>query len=154
LGSWGYDVKTKELFDPADHVDFMSYCSPEWISDYNYQLLLERVVVVNERATMQVLPPPGPPQVFRTVLVSDGGNARWGLELRPRAQPPGDPVTVEVLDQQGTVLTQVVAYHELVADGEQAYFVPAAHSGWHAVRVPGAAPILYSDVTQNQPFTR
>lgn len=154
LGSWGYDVKTKELFDPANHVDFMSYCSPEWISDYNYQLLLERIVVVNERATMQVLPPPGLPQVFRTVLVSDAGNARWGLELRPRTQPPGDPVTVEVLDQQGTVLTQVVAYHELVADGEQAYFVPAAHSGWHAVRVPGAAPLLYSEVTQNEPFTR
>lgn len=154
LGSWGYDVKTKELFDPGTHVDFMSYCSPEWISDYNYQLLLERIIVVNQRAGMQVLPPPGLPQVLRTVLVSEAGQARWGLELRPRSQPPGDPATVEVLDAQGNVLTQVVAYHELVADGEQAYFVPAAHAGWHAVRVPGAAPIPYSGVTKNQPFTR
>jgi hypothetical protein len=154
LGSWGYDIKTKELFDPGTHVDFMSYCSPEWISDYNYQLLLERIIVVNQRAGMQVLPRPGIPQVFRTVLVSEAGQARWGLELRPRIQPPGDPVTVEVLDAQGNVLTQVVAYHELVADGEQAYFVPAAHAGWHAVRVPGAAPMLYSGVTTNQPFAR
>jgi hypothetical protein len=154
LGSWGYDIKTKELYDPAETVDFMSYCSPDWISDYNYQLLLERIIAVNERAMMQVLPPPGPVQVFRTLLVSETGQTRWGLDLRPRVQPPGDPVMVEVLDAQGAVLTQVVAYHELVADGEQAYFVPAAHSGWHSVRVPGASPAAYSGVTQNQPFTR
>jgi hypothetical protein len=154
LGSWGYDIKTKELFDPGTHVDFMSYCSPEWISDYNYQLLLERIIVVNQRAGMKVLPPPGPPKVYRTVLVSNAGRARWGLELRPRTAPPGDPVTVEVLDAPGNVITQVVAYHERVADGEQAYFVPAAHAGWHSVRVPGAAPIPYSGVTTNQPFTR
>lgn len=154
LGSWGYDLKTKELFDPGTHVDFMSYCSPEWISDYNYQLILERIVVVNQRAGMQVLPPPGLPQVFRTLLVSATGQARWGLELRPRSQPPGDPVTVEVLDAQGGVLTQAVAYHELVADGDHAYFVPAAHTGWHSVRVPGAAPMAYSGTTANQPFTR
>jgi hypothetical protein len=154
LGSWGYDIKTKELFDPGTHVDFMSYCSPEWISDYNYQLLLERIIVVNQRAGMQVLPPPGLPQVFRTILVSEAGQARWGLDLRPRSAPPGDPLTVEVLDAQGNVLTQVVAYHELVADGEHAYFVPAPHAGWHSVRVPGAAPMLYSGVTTNQPFTR
>jgi hypothetical protein len=109
---------------------------------------------VNEKAKMQVLPPPGAPQQYRTLLVSDTGQARWGLDLRPRLAPPGDPITVEVLDQQGTVLTQVTAYHELMSEGEQAFFVPAAHTGWHAVRVPGAAPALYGDVTQNQPFTR
>lgn len=154
LGSWGYDIQTKELFDPAQHVDFMSYCSPDWISDYNYQLILERMIVVNERAKMQVLPAPGPVQAFRTLLVSASGQTRWGLDLRPRMQPPGDPTSVEVLDAQGAVLTQVVAYHELVADGEQAYFVPAAHNGWHAVRVPGASPVPYSGVTHNHPFTR
>jgi hypothetical protein len=154
LGSWGYDLQTKELFDPADHVDFMSYCSPEWISDYNYQLILERIMVVNERANMQVLPPPGMPQQYRTLRVNDAGQTRWGLDLRPKLAPPGDPVTVEVLDQQGAVLTQVIAYHELMSEGEQAFFVPTAHAGWHAVRVPGAAPALYTDVTPNQPFTR
>jgi hypothetical protein len=154
IGTWGYDLLTKELFDPAEHVDFMSYCSPEWISDYNYQLLVERIIVVNEKAQMQVMPPPGPPQQYRTLLVDDVGQARWGLDLRPKLAPPGDPVAVEVLDQQGNVLTQVTAYHELVADGEQAFFVPVAHTGWHSVRVPGAAPALYADVTNNQPFSR
>jgi hypothetical protein len=154
LGSWGYDLKTKELFDPADHVDFMSYCSPEWISDYNYQLILERIIVVNQKVNMQVLPPPGAPQQYRTLLVDDAGQTHWGLDLRPRLAPPGDPITVEVLDEQGAVLTQVTAYHELMSEGEQAFFVPASHAGWHAVRVPGAAPALYADVTLNQPFTR
>jgi hypothetical protein len=109
---------------------------------------------MSERAKMQVLPPPGPVRAFRTLLVNASGQTRWGLDLRPRVQPPGDPTSVEVLDAQGAVLTQVVAYHELVADGEHAYFVPAAHNGWHAVWVPGASPAPYSGVTQNRPFTR
>ena len=92
-----------------------------------------------------MLPPPGLPQVFRTLLVSDAGQARWGLELRPRTGPPGDPVTVEVLDAQGNVLTQVVAYHELVADGDHAYFVPAAHTRLARGAGPGrgANPLLW-----------
>jgi hypothetical protein len=154
LGSWGYDLKTKELFDPADHVDFMSYCSPEWISDYNYQLILERIIVVNQRAEMQIQPPPGKPRQYRTLLVSDAGKSRWGLDLRRAWQPPGDPIAVEVLDAKGGLLTQVTAYHELVTDGEQAFFVPAAQPGWHSVRVPGSSPMPYSDVTKNTPFTR
>lgn len=154
LGSWGYDILTRALFDPAKHKDFMSYCSPDWISDYNYQLLLERMVVMAQRAKMFRVPPPGPRRVYRTVLVDAHGSARWGLDLKPRFEPPGDPITVEVLDAAGTVITQAQAHHETVADGEQAYFVPAASAGWHAVRVPGSAPLAYAGRSQHRPFTR
>ena len=107
---------------------------------------------MNQRAQMRRVPP-AVSRVYRTLLV-DAGQARWGLDLRPRFEPPGDPTLAEVLDAQGNVLTQVQAYHETVADGEQAYFVPAPHAGWHAVRVPGSPAMPYSVRTQNEPFRR
>ena len=37
IGVWGYDIETGVLYDPDTYVDLMTYCSPEWISDYNFQ---------------------------------------------------------------------------------------------------------------------
>ena len=37
IGSWGYNAATKTLINPASNYrDLMSYCSPEWVSDFNY----------------------------------------------------------------------------------------------------------------------
>ena len=37
IGQWGYDTATGQLFDPAANRDYMSYCGPEWTSDFTYQ---------------------------------------------------------------------------------------------------------------------
>ena len=41
IGTWGYDIDTGALYDPAVYVDLMTYCSPEWVSDYNFANVLE-----------------------------------------------------------------------------------------------------------------
>ncbi len=167
LGSWGYDLETRELFDPKTHVDFMSYCSPDWISDYNYQQILERIIVVNQHASLQRLdgtatngagapppPPPGAAQTFRTLRVSKSGQASWGLDLHARLAPPGDPIRLKVLDATGAVLEEIAATFEDEPDGEQAYFVPAGRPAWHAIQVPGGPLVPYAGPTQNTPFIR
>ena len=35
IGAWGYDVRTGSLV-PPHHKDIMSYCGPQWISDYYF----------------------------------------------------------------------------------------------------------------------
>jgi hypothetical protein len=40
-GVWGYDIVGGVLKDPGAHYDFMSYCGPDWISDYHYQKALD-----------------------------------------------------------------------------------------------------------------
>lgn len=38
IGTWGWDAITKDLVDPDDRwFDFMSYCSPVWVSDYTFK---------------------------------------------------------------------------------------------------------------------
>ena len=165
LGSWGYDLETRELFDPQNHVDFMSYCAPDWISDYNYQQILERIIVVNQRASLQQIegsspksptppPPPGAAQTFRTLRISKSGQASWGLDLRVRLAPPGDPIRIKALDPTGTVVEELAATFEDGPEGEQAYFIPAGHANWHAIQVPGGPLVPYAAPTQNTPFKR
>ena len=36
LGQWGYDTADGTLKDPVGYRDYMSYCGPEWTSDYTY----------------------------------------------------------------------------------------------------------------------
>jgi hypothetical protein len=36
LGSYGYDLGSSRLVNPGSTYDLMSYCRPEWVSDYNY----------------------------------------------------------------------------------------------------------------------
>jgi hypothetical protein len=47
IGVWGYDVLTSKLINPGKRYrDFMSYCGPNWVSDYTYKALYERIDIV------------------------------------------------------------------------------------------------------------
>jgi hypothetical protein len=37
IGTWGYSLASGTLFNPAQYKDVMSYCTPQWISDFMYQ---------------------------------------------------------------------------------------------------------------------
>ncbi len=39
IGVWGFDDRTNRLRGP-ENADYMSYCSPSWVSDYNYKKVL------------------------------------------------------------------------------------------------------------------
>jgi hypothetical protein len=36
IGRWGYDAATGNTYDPDGWADLMTYCSPEWISDFSF----------------------------------------------------------------------------------------------------------------------
>ena len=41
IGVWGLDITSTAVKSPATHYDFMSYCGPDWISDYFYKEILD-----------------------------------------------------------------------------------------------------------------
>lgn len=41
IGVYGVDTSETELLDPHQARDFMSYCGPEWVSDYTYEALIQ-----------------------------------------------------------------------------------------------------------------
>ncbi|MEO8636009.1 MAG: M12 family metallo-peptidase [Gemmatimonadales bacterium] len=40
IGVWGLDLPAMQLKAPGTYKDLMSYCNPDWISDYNYSAIL------------------------------------------------------------------------------------------------------------------
>ncbi len=40
IGMWGLDLTTLALKNPATYADLMGYCSPVWVSDYNWSAMV------------------------------------------------------------------------------------------------------------------
>ena len=56
LGVWGWDGPNGVLEDPNANTDIMGYCKPNWISDYTFDGLLERSLLVNQAGMADELP--------------------------------------------------------------------------------------------------
>ena len=89
IGTWGYDFgmtgQSGTLVDPMEFRDHMSYCGPEWVSDYYFaKSLIHRATY--GRPDMQMRRGPA----RRTLLLSGGvhdGTVRLGSAFVWRAQP-------------------------------------------------------------------
>ncbi|MBX3204500.1 MAG: hypothetical protein KF764_05495 [Labilithrix sp.] len=46
LGVWGYDIFDKTLISPTRGRDMMGYCPNEWVSDYTYNALFDRITAI------------------------------------------------------------------------------------------------------------
>ena len=58
IGAWGYDILSKALISPAKGRDIMGYCRNEWVSDYTYNALFNRIAAISEEQKMVVTPSP------------------------------------------------------------------------------------------------
>lgn len=118
IGSWGYDLNAKALLAPTETYDMMGYCQPEWISDYTYSALFDRIQTVNNAAAMVGLSTRFPtPQTYRFVEVNPDGSLTPGdttqLVQRPFAEE--HDVTYEAADgtSVGTATAHFYKYDHL-----------------------------------------
>ena len=85
IGTWGWDILEKKLVDPEEHVDFMSYCNPVWVSDYTFAGIYDRMVEVDrEKRPVEEAPPSAEPQAMKTYHVERDGSLRVGPTIRTR----------------------------------------------------------------------
>ncbi|MEO7096825.1 MAG: M66 family metalloprotease, partial [Polyangiales bacterium] len=87
LGSWGYDERTGTLLSPTKNYDFMSYCGPEWISDYAYDRITHRMSAVREEPMIYG----SLTQSYRFVHVTPEGTIEWGDEITLDEPMSGEP---------------------------------------------------------------
>ncbi|WP_420635129.1 leucine-rich repeat domain-containing protein [Candidatus Palauibacter sp.] len=73
-GVWGYDPRDGGSLVPSDWADMMSYCNPNWVSDYNFTNALR----FRLQDTVEVWP-----AASRTLIVSGGAAADGALHLDP-----------------------------------------------------------------------
>lgn len=136
IGVYGFDPATGELKRPATHVDLMSYCSPEWISDYTFRAVLAyREAEPDGQAAFAVAPEP-------TLVVwgrMDGRSLTlepaFEVETRPALPAEAGPYTLQGLDAAGAVVFELSFAGEALGDG-----APDARQFAFAVPVSLAQP--------------
>ncbi len=118
ISSWGFNILTGDLFDPRDHTDFMGYCQPSWISDYNYQAMYDRIVHANGTASIATLAP----RSWRVIL-KDTTGVRWGRTIVTRSPVGGEAREASMFDDQGRLLGKTSAYATRLSELD----------GWHVM---------------------
>lgn len=51
IGEYGLDLDDEIVFMPDEAMDIMSYCGPEWVSDYTYEALLREQLRMRDQVT-------------------------------------------------------------------------------------------------------
>jgi hypothetical protein len=120
LGHPGYDYVDHRLMAPTSYYDLMSYCSPRWISDYNFQLMLSWRMAAEPMAVAMAAAPP------ETGLLVWGRMGPWGMALEPAVPvevPPflpavEGPYRIRGLDEEGRELFSFRFQPDEVSHGE------------------------------------
>jgi hypothetical protein len=136
LGVWGYDVVAKKLMDPAKNVDLMSYCNPVFVSDFQYQGLLERMASI---ATTKMIKLPAP-ATYRFVRVRGDGALSWGRRVELHEPPLGGARAIAFDDARGTTTLRATGHYypyDHLAGGM--LLVPEPKVPYAALRVEGLA---------------
>jgi hypothetical protein len=144
-GTWGLDSRTSALIPPT-RKDVMSYCNPQWLSDYNYQALLERSAVVNPRVAAELSPLPVGD--WDVLLVDADGVTRRGHPLTGFA-PPVDTARedAEMLTGTGQSMGRVDVYRMPLADVDVSMvLVPRLPGAVKGLKLAGAATPLRLDL--------
>jgi hypothetical protein len=130
LGDWGYDLVEQTLVS-ASTKDFMSYCDPTFVSDYNFRQLFQRMRLVNNADQAQ--PPVLAPQLFDRVIIDENGAASWGAAVTLNRTPSGEPTTVTTQGSGGEV--------EITG-----YFYPYSHLDGGLMLLPKTGTQLATEV--------
>ncbi|MBX3222554.1 MAG: hypothetical protein KF795_18695 [Labilithrix sp.] len=87
IGTWGYDIFSKALISPAKGRDMMGYCRNEWVSDYTYNALFQRVAAISVEKKV-ANPMSSPPSAavkqaarYRVATVGDAGELAWDGDI-------------------------------------------------------------------------
>ena len=108
IGVWGYRPSDGQLLDPNEHVDFMSYCDPPWMSDHSFKKLFERAKIVSTQPYV-VVPPAMQNRVYDRIKILDGVAYVQDTVTLPRP-PAGEQVSLTAL-VNGTEETLTGSYY-------------------------------------------
>jgi hypothetical protein len=134
IGVTGYDLSSQSWV-ASSTADFMSYCSPVFVSDYTFAGIatqLEKIAATTPNMHF------GPPRDYRMMEVAGDGTATLGDELSLRAPPSDASRTVTFLDSAGKPIATGqgwYAAHDSLPGGM--LVVPDAPKSAVSVRIDG-----------------
>lgn len=109
IGAWAYDSVLNVLDSPDYYHDIMAYCTPNWVSDYNYKKVLANRTI---QGGALVVSPDAAPKADECLLVRGIVHKDGTVELLPGFRTQAVPTTqlpegdlrLEGLDASGNLL--------------------------------------------------
>lgn len=154
IGAWGYDIFDKTLIEPTKGRDIMGYCRNEWISDYTYNALFERISAISVEKHV-ALPAPAPSHTapkqaaqYRVATVGASNELTWNGDLDLDEEPAGGEIRqATFLAESGAqMVTRPAKFFRFDHLPGGFLFVPKDVSveaaSWKAVTVEGFANTL------------
>jgi hypothetical protein len=125
--NFGFDIDSLSIYPYTSYYDIMSYCSPEWVSDYTYEALLAYAQPDAEDTL----------QRERAFMVSGSIDPAGKVTFRPAyaLEVPIDPSsrgdhTLELLDAGGVVIA-AYPFQPIQADVDRWGGSSSQHLGFH-----------------------
>ncbi len=138
IGAWGWDSRDDTLVEPGTR-DFMSYCNPSWISDYNFDRLIHRMNKVANQTSSDTGAGSEQASEWQTAEVLPDGTLVWSDVVKLRRAPDAEPRAV-VFERAGKDTGKAVAQFYPLADRPGGtLLVPKRAEPWDAVRVADLA---------------
>lgn len=151
LGVWGYDIFGKTLISPTKGRDMMGYCPNEWVSDYTYKALFERIVAITTEKRVQAYASGSSigakhASRYRIATVGASGELSWDgddVELDDELAT-GSALSARYLSESGTVVaTRTARFFRFDHLPGGFLFVPQESGAqWTSLRVDGYAQQL------------
>lgn len=118
IGTWGYDINTKQYISPGVGTDMMGYCDDAWVSDYTYSALFTRLVAVSGGQPAQGFAGANGAggsngangAAFRMVSFNGDGVATSSESINLNDTPRGSESEVEYLGDAGRVVARATAH--------------------------------------------
>lgn len=148
IGVWGYDILEKTLISPTRGRDMMGYCPNEWVSDYTFSALFDRISAVSLSKTSKQVggsSASGAAEgagTYRMALVDERGALTWTDSIELDQAPQGGfareatflaPSGVSV----GSRVARFYPYDHLPGGVLVVPSAPASAAPWSSVRVSG-----------------
>jgi len=108
IGVWGYNSSTKHLQDPNQAKDIMGYCYPNWISDFTFYALMQRIKDVNN--AKWTFPADKMNRTYDRVQIDQRGGASVLEPVFMRTPPMAEPAKVVVRTASGDVTLEAAYY--------------------------------------------
>ena len=136
IGVWGLDQRTGGYLPPAT-ADVMGYCRLQWISDYNYNNIYERVAEHGDGdALIFALPH------VRITVSRFAAPARNPAELEVPARVEEGGVLLDAFDAAGAPAGQVIAHRQELSAPEIVQWLVPLVEGVASVALPGGRVAL------------
>jgi hypothetical protein len=104
IGQYGYYVTTNTVMD-KNRPDIMSYCEPEWVSDYTYSHWF-----ADQKATLAAVAAPAQDSLLVRANLSSDGSAIlqpvYDFVASPSSLPVSSDYTVQFLDELGKLVAE------------------------------------------------